>query len=155
LRKLPRNAGVAQPFAFKGNFIFAGNVSMRRTSLKSENLVARRRLLAFAAAMPIAVVLGSGVHAQLLQEERPTRVNLTLEQRHTIKELVKELKTPSAAADAPTAIGAKVPDRIVTQPIPVEVSQKVPQVRLHAFYLKGDNIVLVDPKSRVIADVIN
>jgi hypothetical protein len=128
---------------------------MQWTSSNRGDLFARRRVLALAIAAPVAMVLGSGVHAQLLPEERPARVNLTLEQRHMIKELVKELKTPSAAADAPTAIGAKVPEKIVTQPIPVEVSQKVPQVRLHAFYLKGDNVVLVEPKSRMIADVIN
>lgn len=68
---------------------------------------------------------------------------------------MKDLKVQPVTTDAPTAIGDKVPERVVTQPIPVEVAQRVPQVRSHAFYVKGDNIVLVDPKNRTIADVIN
>ena len=50
---------------------------------------------------------------------------------------MKDLKVQPVTTDAPTAIGDKVPERVVTQPIPVEVAQRVPQVRSHAFYVKG------------------
>jgi hypothetical protein len=127
---------------------------MRRTSSISGNITARR-LFALVIAAPIFTVCGSGIHAQSLPEERSPKVNLTVEQKHVVKELVKDLKIQSVTTDAPTAIGDKVPERVVAQPIPVEVGQRVPQLRLHAFYVKGDNIVLVDPKNRMIADVIN
>ena len=42
---------------------------------------------------------------------------------------MKDLKVQPVTTDAPTAIGDKVPERVVTQPIPVEVAQRVPQVR--------------------------
>ena len=126
---------------------------MRQISSNPANLTARRRLLALAT--PIFAIFGSSIYAQSLPEERSPKVNLTVEQRHIVKELVKDLKVQPVTTDAPTAIGDKVPERIVAQPIPVEVAQRVPQVRLHAFYVKGDSIVLVDPKNRTIADVIN
>jgi hypothetical protein len=38
-----------------------------------------------------------------------SRVNLTVEQRHIIKEVVKELKLPAVDGDVPLQAGAKVP----------------------------------------------
>jgi hypothetical protein len=121
---------------------------------KPGHLTARRRVLAIAIVAPVFAVFGSDLYAQSLPERSP-KVNLTVEQRHIVKELVKDLKVQAVTTDAPTAIGDKVPERVVAQPIPVEVAQRVPQVRLYAFYIKGNDIVLVDPKNRTITDVIN
>src|SRR5258706_15469673 len=91
------------------------------------------------------------------QQELPaaTRtVNLTAEQRYVIKEVVKDLHVPPAPADAPSAIGNAVPQSVALQPMPADIAQKVPQVKSHMFYVKGQQVVLVDPKDNKIADVI-
>ena len=91
------------------------------------------------------------------QQETPvaTRtVNLTAEQRYVIKEVVKDLHVQPAPAEAPSAIGNAVPASVALQPMPPDIVQKVPQVKSHMFYIKGQQVVLVDPKDNKIADVI-
>ena len=138
-----------------------GTTAYRRTavSIPEGRTVARRRLLAIMIATPIFATFGSGVRAQSPSgqpfPDTSAPVKLTLEQRHIIKELVKDMKVEAVAGDAPTVIGHKVPEGVVARPIPVEIGSRVPQVRLHAFYVKGENIVLVNPKDRTVSEVIN
>jgi hypothetical protein len=80
------------------------------------------------------------------------KLNLTLEQRHTIKELVKDMKAD--AADVQAAIGEPIPPGINPRPMPSDVSQRVPQVKSHMFFLTAQQIVIVDPKDNKVADVI-
>jgi len=86
-------------------------------------------------------------------------VNLTMEQRHIIKELiVKDMKIAppqdQAAAKVPSAVGDVVPSGIPLQPMPVEVSAKVPQVKSHSFLVKDDKVLIIDPKDNKIAAMI-
>lgn len=88
---------------------------------------------------------------------RPThRIDLTVEQRHVIKEIIiKDLKFREAAQpNAPDAIGETVPSGVVLHPIPVEVSAKIPQVRTHSFFIKDNHVIVVDPKDHKVADVV-
>ena len=80
------------------------------------------------------------------------KLNLTLEQRHTIKELVKDMKAD--AGDVQAAIGEPIPPGINPRPMPSDVGQKVPQVKSHRFFLTAQQIVIVDPKDNKVADVI-
>jgi hypothetical protein len=83
------------------------------------------------------------------------KLNLTLEQRHVIKEIIKDIKTEPAAAEIRAAVGEQVPQDIKLQPMPSDVAQKVPQVKTHRFFVTGGEIVIVDPKDNVVAEVIN
>jgi hypothetical protein len=80
------------------------------------------------------------------------KLNLTLEQRHTIRELVKDMKAD--AAEVKAEVGDQVPQGITPHPMPSEVAQKVPQVKSHRFILTAEQIVIVDPKDNKVADVI-
>jgi hypothetical protein len=80
------------------------------------------------------------------------KLNLTLEQRHTIRELVKDMKVD--AADMKAEIGEPIPQGMTPRPMPSEVAQKVPQVKSHRFILTEQQIVIVDPKDNKVADVI-
>src|SRR5262245_26487817 len=113
---------------------------------------------------------GPAAHAQIAPQQGPSqqiapqqgpsqdvlapapKLNLTLEQRHTIKEFVKDMKAD--AADVQTAIGEPIPPGINPRPMPSDVSQKVPQVKSHRFFLTAQQIVIVDPKDNKVADVI-
>ena len=121
--------------------------TMRQASMVSALVV----MLSFAG--PVA-------RAQIAPQEGPSqdvlapapKLNLTLEQRHTIKELVKDMKAD--AADVQAAIGEPIPPGISPRPMPSDVSQKVPQVKSHRFFLTAQQIVIVDPKDNKVADVI-
>jgi hypothetical protein len=86
-------------------------------------------------------------------------VNLTMEQRHIIKEIiVKDMKSPGPGEDqvakVPAQIGATVPSGIPVQPMPVEVSAKVPQLKSHSFLVKDDKVLIIDPKDNKVAALI-
>jgi hypothetical protein len=85
-------------------------------------------------------------------------VNLTMEQRHVIKEIIlKDLKITEPAdqaAKVPTKVGDKVPAGIPLQPMPVEVTAKIPQIKSHSFLVKDDKVVIVDPKDNKVAALV-
>jgi hypothetical protein len=102
----------------------------------------------------------SGAWAQAPVDSKPPivvspKINLSLEQRDTIKELVKDLNVASASADTPIGIGDVVPQRVELHPMPPRVGEKVSQVKNHLFFRKGTQVAIVDPKDNVIVDVIN
>src|SRR5262249_37073209 len=74
------------------------------------------------------------------------------EQRHTIKEFVKDMKAD--ATDVQATVGEPVPPGINPRPMPSDVGQRVPQVKTHRFFLTAQQIVIVDPKDNKVADVI-
>ena len=82
------------------------------------------------------------------------RLNLTLEQRHIIKEIVKDVKAKPSSTEFQPKIGESVPGNIDLQPMPPEVAQKVPQIKSHVFFLIADQFVIVDPKDSKVAEVI-
>jgi hypothetical protein len=85
---------------------------------------------------------------------RPT-VNLTAEQHHIIKEIVlKDMKVPPATSDVRLAVGEAVSGAIALHSFPPSVTEKVPEVRSHSFFVKDDQVVVVNLKDHTIADVI-
>lgn len=82
-------------------------------------------------------------------------VKLTMEQEHTIKELLKELKIESETGAVPETVGAAIPSDIKPRPIPEDIGKRVPQIKSHMFFIKGDRIFLVDTKDNTIAEVID
>ena len=121
----------------------------------------RHVVISSIAALSAAVVLVSASAVAQVPSNapapRPThRINLTVEQRHVIKEIIiKDLKFKEAAQpNAPGAIGETVPSGVILHPIPVEVAAKVPQVRTHSFFVKDDHVFVVDPKDHKVADVV-
>ena len=86
----------------------------------------------------------------------PRTINLTEEQRHIIKENVKDMAVPKAPANAPETIGDVVPLDISLSQLPLLAGKKVAQARSHLFFVKegNDAIVLVSQDDRRVADVI-
>ena len=107
-------------------------------------------------------LMGTNVHAQTppatppQQELAPTnpKLNLTLEQRHTIKEIVKDAKTNATPASVQATVGEPIPQGANPQPMPSDVAQKVPQVKAHRYFLTAEQVVIVDPKDNKVVEVI-
>jgi hypothetical protein len=82
------------------------------------------------------------------------KLNLTLEQRYTIREIVKDKQAATAPADARIAVGEPVPQGVIPQPMPSEIARKVPQIKAHRYFVTAQQIVIVDPKDNKITEVI-
>ena len=107
-------------------------------------------------AMALATVLLSPVAASAQTLEPPTqpKLNLTLQDRYTIKELIKDLRVAPAPGKQDVSIGNEVPGNIKLEPMPAEVAAKVPKIKSHLFFVEGNKIVLVEAKDRKVVDVI-
>ncbi len=103
-------------------------------------------------------LLASAAKAQVPTEQPPAAatqtINLTVENRHVIKEIVKDMHVQSASGEIDLTVGAKVPQSVALQPMPARVAEKVPQVKSHVFFVKNEQIVLVDSKDNKIVEVI-
>ena len=82
-----------------------------------------------------------------------SRLNLTLEQRHVIKEVFKDMKI-APSATAAVSIGEVIPDDIPLLLPPSDAMRKVPQVRAHRFVYTTERILIVDPKNKKIDEII-
>ena len=88
----------------------------------------------------------------LVSSERT--INLTEENRYIIREIVlKDPKVPKEQG-ARAAIGDPLPPGVATQPFPADVAQKIPALRSHRFFVTDQEVVIVDPKSNKIADIV-
>ena len=100
--------------------------------------------------------LGTAAHAQGPAQEPAApmaKLNLTLEQRHVIKELIKDMKIEPAETPA-RAVGDNLPQDAALRPVPGDISRKVPQIKTHRFLYTADRILIVDPKDNRVAEVI-
>ena len=116
-----------------------------------------RKLSISAALVLMLSCINSHIHAQAPAQEPAVitpKLNLTLEQRHVIKEFIKDIKTEPAPAEVAPAIGDSIPQNVHLQAMPNDVGQKVPQVKTHRFFIAGGQIVIVDPKDNKVAEVI-
>jgi hypothetical protein len=83
------------------------------------------------------------------------RVNLTLEQRHVVKEIIKDLRIENTGSDTQGKIGDSVPKSVELHPMPADISVKVPQIKSHLFFLKDSKVIIVDAKDNKVVDVID
>jgi hypothetical protein len=112
--------------------------------------------LSFAVAIAVALlVMGAPVRGQTPAAPSQPKINLTLEQRHVIKEIIKDLNISPVQLNVETTLGATVPAAINLSPMPQVVAEKVPQVKSHLFFLKDGKVVIVDPKENKIVDAID
>jgi hypothetical protein len=122
-----------------------------------EAMMKANSMIVMAAALALSA---SGLSAQA-QGQAPgepvvqSKINLTLEQRHMIKEIIKDIRIQPAPANIETAVGATVPESVSLSPMPTAVSEKVPQIKSHLFFLKDGKVVVVDPKDHKIIDAID
>ena len=87
-------------------------------------------------------------------EVRTSTVNLTVEQRHVIKEIVKDLGVAKAPDDAKVTTGSAAPSSAVLRFFPSEITDKVPQIKSHKFFVQGSQIVVVSPDGNNVVEII-
>jgi hypothetical protein len=117
------------------------------------------RAIPLLSAVAAALLWAAPGHGQVAPPNRDVpgaarTVNLTLEQRHVIRELVKELKVEPAKDEPKVAAGDNVPDKVELRPVPPLIGQKVPQIKSHRFFVTQRQIVIVDPQDPKVVEVI-
>ena len=132
-----------------------------------------RKPLSMGAVAAFAMLIGStaiaaagseSIHSRHLQlAQLPTdppivtkrSVNLNEEDRHTIREIVlKDRKVQKAPENSKVAIGEAVPQGVNLQPMPDDVTRKVPQLKNNTFFVMGEEIVIVEPKDNTVAEIV-
>jgi hypothetical protein len=83
-----------------------------------------------------------------------SKINLSLEQRHQISEIIKELKIEESSPELHVGIGDTVPKSVSLHPMPADVTAKTSQVKSHLFFIMGGQVVIVDSKNNEIVDII-
>jgi hypothetical protein len=82
-------------------------------------------------------------------------LGLTPQQAGSISESVRSEREQPVPAGASVEIGRQVPDSMMLIELPVEVKDRIGSLRDFKFArLQSDKILLVDPTSRVIVDII-
>jgi uncharacterized protein DUF1236 len=111
----------------------------------------------------IAVAGSESIHTQLQLAQIPTdppvstkrSVNLNEEDRHTIREIVlKDRKVQKTPENAKVAIGEAVPQGVNLQPMPDDVTRKVPQLKNNTYFVMGEEVVIVEPKDNTVAEIV-
>jgi hypothetical protein len=106
------------------------------------------------AALSVAALLAA---TGVIYAQGSTRtINLTAEQRHVIKEVIlKEQNVAKADAGLSTSVGDVLPASVITHSFPSELGEKIPQVKSHVYIVKGNEVVVVNPRDRVVQEVID
>jgi hypothetical protein len=104
---------------------------------------------------------GSGAVAQQSAPAAPDQpaissrrtINLTEEDRHTIREIVlKDLKVQKESDAVKAAIGDPAPQGITTHEFPSMMLSKIPALKAHTYFVKGEEIYVVGAGK--IADIV-
>ena len=109
-----------------------------------------------AATLVVAVLsCATAAWAQQAQQSSVTsKINLTMEQRHVIKEAIKELKIQNASGTGKIEIGDEVPKSVHLQAMPPAIGNRVSPVKSHTFFVRDGQIVLVDPSDNKVVEII-
>ena len=57
-------------------------------------------------------------------------------------------------ADAAGTTGTSAPSDAVLRSFPAQITEKVPQIKSHRFFVRGNQIVIVSPDSGEIAEIV-
>ena len=104
------------------------------------------------------IVVGAAFAQGPLDNDGPLAkrsIQLTIEQTHTIKEIVlKDMNVTKVPSDPQIKIGTVAPKNVELLSFPASISEKVSPVATHKFFVTDDRIVIVNPKDNIIADII-
>jgi hypothetical protein len=82
-------------------------------------------------------------------------LQLSSEQRQTIYQSLSQGMTADAPAGFQAAIGAQLPDSLKLEPMSDTLSKLIPNAQGYQVATVGKQILLVDPKTKAVAAVVN
>jgi hypothetical protein len=104
-------------------------------------------------AMAIAI-LGTVSIAAAQQAPGNTHPQLTSNQQHAVNNGLASSPSQSAPSGSQPQVGDKVPDSMSAQQMPSNVSDQVPEVKRLLFVKLPDRIVLIDPDTQLVSEIV-
>jgi hypothetical protein len=82
------------------------------------------------------------------------RIDLTEAQQRLLLEGVHNAGMPEARVETDLSDGARVPADVTLEPVPQRVVAEIPMIERYRVFLANDRVVLVDPDTREVVDVV-
>ncbi len=83
-------------------------------------------------------------------------LKLSADQKHTIYQSINNQKQKETAPlDFRAAVGAVVPSSVELQPLPKTIVDLMPQIKDYQFAMVANQVLLVEPKSKQVVEIIN
>ena len=111
------------------------------------------RLSIAAAALATAVPLAQA-QTTIIERRAPGYVELTPSQRTVIYREVIRRPPVVVAPQVELRVGAPIPQAVELYPVPEEVYVEVPQLRRYRYFNVHNQVVLVDPETSEIVEII-
>ena len=106
-----------------------------------------------AAAIGVAI-LGSVGFAAAQRAPGTVSSELTANQQQAVSQGLSTSPSQPAPAGAQPQVGSKVPDSMNAQTLPSNVTDQVPQVKNLLFVKLPDRIVLIDPDTKLVTEIV-
>jgi hypothetical protein len=110
------------------------------------------RLSIAAAALAAAVPLAQA-QTTIIERRAPAYVELTPSQRTVIYREVHR-RPVAVAPQVELRVGAPIPQAVELYPVPEELYVEVPQLRRYRYFNVHNQVVLVDPETSEIVEII-
>ena len=107
----------------------------------------------------LVVTTAANAQTTVIERDNPSvitreRVELTPAQRTTIYRTVTRERVRTAPAAVDVRLGARVPQAVELSEIPSVVIEQVPTVRRYRYMVVNNEVVLVDPATSEVVEII-
>lgn len=79
---------------------------------------------------------------------------MSIQQRQRVRAIILEQRVPTATISGRVAVGTTLPADVELHPVPQTLYTEVPSIRNYRYVHWNDRIVLVEPSSRKIVQII-
>jgi hypothetical protein len=110
-----------------------------------------------AGAITVAIFSSVGfAAAQNASSQTPgsPHADLTATQQHAVSQGLASSPPQSAPADSQPQVGNKLPDSMTAQALPNGVTDQVPQVKNLLFVKLPDRVMLIDPDTKLVTEIL-
>jgi len=110
-----------------------------------------------AGAITLAIFSSVGLAAgQNAPSQTPgtAHADLTAKQQQTLSQGLASSPSQSAPIGAQPQVGDKVPDSMTAQSLPSNVTDQVPEVKKLLFVKLPDRVILIDPDSKLVSEIV-
>ncbi len=101
----------------------------------------------------VVEIIREGGPAEAMREPG-NRIDLTEAQQRLLLEGVRNAGVPEARVETDLSDGARVPADVTLEPVPQRVVAEIPMIERYRVFLANDRVVLVDPDTREVVDVV-
>jgi Protein of unknown function (DUF1236) len=126
----------------------------RYTVVRDEIVIVEPRTLRVVEVIPRSGRATTGTRTSV-RERTSSRLDLPVEKRRRIRELVLSERPAARCEDIQVSVGREVSRSISLLPFPEVVVRDVPEIREYRFCVRDDDVVLIDPDEYRIVEVID